>query len=175
MVRTLAHPLRAKLLALLRVEGPSTSSRLASRVGTNSGATSYHLRQLADAGLVEERSELGTGRERWWASAHDSHSWAETDHQDDPDTAAAGDWLVRYAHRQYGRRIDDWLDARSEWPPEWRRAAEMSDYQVRVSPEQLAELNARIHALVSEYEHASSDGETIGLIYYAFPYAAVSL
>jgi hypothetical protein len=51
----------------------------------------------------------------------------------------------------------------------------MSDYQVRVSPEQLAELNARIHALVSEYEHASSDGETIGLIYYAFPYAAVSL
>jgi len=63
-VRALAHPLRVTLLDLLRFDGPSTATLLAQRVGESSGATSYHLRQLARHGYVEEARR--DGRERWW-------------------------------------------------------------------------------------------------------------
>ena len=56
-LRVLAHPLRSRLLGALRHGGPATATALAARLGTNSGATSYHLRQLAEAGLVEDDPE----------------------------------------------------------------------------------------------------------------------
>lgn len=64
MVKALAHPLRSRILAVLRREGPLTSSGLASELGTNTGATSYHARRLAEVGLVAEVAGKGTNRER---------------------------------------------------------------------------------------------------------------
>src|SRR5689334_10789603 len=64
-IRALAHPLRLRLLDLLRFEGPSTATKLAGLVGESSGATSYHLRMLAQYGYVEE-AEATDNRERWW-------------------------------------------------------------------------------------------------------------
>ncbi len=51
-IKVLAHPLRSRLLSLLRSAGPATATSLANRIGTNTGATSYHLRKLAGVGLV---------------------------------------------------------------------------------------------------------------------------
>ena len=64
-VRALAHPLRLSLLDLLRFEGPSTATSLARRLGETSGATSYHLRQLARHGYIEDALPRD-GRERLW-------------------------------------------------------------------------------------------------------------
>ena len=63
-LRALSHPLRLRMLEVLR-EGPATASALGRRLGESSGATSYHLRALAKAGVVEE-DERGSKRERWW-------------------------------------------------------------------------------------------------------------
>ena len=63
-LRALAHPLRLQLLQVLH-EGPATASQLARRLGESSGSTSYHLRALHRAGMVEE-AEQRNGRERWW-------------------------------------------------------------------------------------------------------------
>ncbi len=70
----LAHPLRLRLLGLLRAYGPSTATKLAARCGESSGLTSYHLRQLAEAGFVVDadpadlagvdRTPRGTARGR---------------------------------------------------------------------------------------------------------------
>ena len=49
-VRALAHPLRLRMLESLQ-DGPATASMLARELGESSGATSYHLRALAAAGL----------------------------------------------------------------------------------------------------------------------------
>ena len=46
-------------------KGPPTASQLARRLGESSGATSYHLRALHRAGIVEE-DEQRNARERWW-------------------------------------------------------------------------------------------------------------
>ena len=72
-LRALSHPVRLRMLGLLRTEGPATATTLAQRLGLNTGATSYHLRQLAQHGFIEEDTERGNGRDRWWRAAHDSH------------------------------------------------------------------------------------------------------
>ncbi|MFJ7215026.1 helix-turn-helix domain-containing protein [Amycolatopsis sp. NPDC098790] len=66
MLRALGHPLRMRMLELLRAEGPATATGLGKQVEESSGTTSWHLRLLAEAGLVEEDSERGNKRERWW-------------------------------------------------------------------------------------------------------------
>ena len=64
-LRALAHPLRLQLLEVLHAEGPATASQLGRQLGESSGATSYHLRALHRAGMIEE-AERRNGRERWW-------------------------------------------------------------------------------------------------------------
>ena len=78
-LRALAHPLRNRLLGLLRLHGPSTATLLGEVVGESSGSTSYHLRQLAHYGFVEDAGGLGTGRERWWRARHRMTSWEAAD------------------------------------------------------------------------------------------------
>ena len=64
-LRLLAHPMRHRIARQLR-RGPATSTTLARALGLNTGATSYHLRQMARHGFIEELPELARGRERWW-------------------------------------------------------------------------------------------------------------
>src|SRR6478609_7088218 len=71
-LRGLAHPLRVRLLGLLRTYGPATATSLAGELGLTSGALSYHLRQLEKYGFVVEDTERGNRRDRWWTAAHRS-------------------------------------------------------------------------------------------------------
>jgi DNA-binding transcriptional ArsR family regulator len=65
-LKALAHPRRQRMLQHLGLHGPETSATLARALGLNTGSTSYHLRELAKFGFVEEVHGRGTGRERWW-------------------------------------------------------------------------------------------------------------
>ncbi|MFD3507132.1 ArsR/SmtB family transcription factor [Nocardia sp. NPDC058666] len=67
-LRALAHPLRQRILRALAEKGPATATALAAQLAENTGATSYHLRQLAAHGFIEEAPELASGKERWWRS-----------------------------------------------------------------------------------------------------------
>ena len=146
-VRVLAHPLRARLLAALRVDGPATATMLAATFATNTGATSYHLRKLASVGLVEEVPG-GSARERRWRAAHDMHSWFASMAGDDPETQAAADWLSGESLRRFGEIADAWERVRSGWPIAWQDAADTSDYVLDVSPGQLEALTSELHAAV---------------------------
>jgi predicted ArsR family transcriptional regulator len=65
-LKALAHARRQAILRQLHLKGPATSAGLARDLGWNTGATSYHLRELARYGFVEEVPERARGRERWW-------------------------------------------------------------------------------------------------------------
>jgi hypothetical protein len=172
-LRVLAHPLRSRLLGALRIYGPATSTGLAQRLGTNSGATSYHLRRLAQAGLAVEEAGRGTQRERWWRAAHDVTSWVETEFLDDPDDRAAVDWLVGNYARARSRWVSDWLATRDEWSREWRAAADSSDVGLRLSARQLSDLNADLHEVISRYRAAgpetSGDIQRVMILLDTFP------
>ncbi|MEO3745863.1 helix-turn-helix domain-containing protein [Plantactinospora sp. B5E13] len=153
-IRVLAHPLRARLLATLRSEGPATATRLAQELGTNTGATSYHLRQLADAGLVEEEAERGTGRQRWWRAAHQVSHWRNSDFDQHPDARAAADWLFRYALRVHADQTERWLENQHDFPTEWRDTAGFSDFLFRLTPGQFRQLSDELHAVLDRYRHS---------------------
>ncbi len=68
-LKVLAHPLRPRLLGTLRIGGPATATDLATQLGTNSGATSYHLRRLESVGLVTDTGD-GEGKRRPVARLH---------------------------------------------------------------------------------------------------------
>ncbi|MFP5253576.1 MAG: winged helix-turn-helix domain-containing protein [Actinomycetes bacterium] len=172
-LRTLAHPLRARLLAALRGEGPATATELAQRLETNSGATSYHLRQLAEVGLVEEDRRGGRGGPRWWRSAHESTTWTESDFDSDPDDRAAADWSLGHHVRVMNRWVEEWLAGRREWSKPWRDAAGMSDLEFHLTPDQLDALMGELHQVIERHRQASdptaAEAERCVIILQAFP------
>jgi DNA-binding transcriptional ArsR family regulator len=145
----LAHPLRARLLSELRLHGPANPTALAERLRTNTGATSYHLRKLAEVNLVVETGD-GHGKQRFWAAAQDAHSWSDAA-ADDPDALAAASWLRQHYFQQFVERIDRWEGVRESWPVPWQDAAGMSDVIVNLDAEQLGELVEELYAVLLRY------------------------
>jgi DNA-binding transcriptional ArsR family regulator len=173
-LKVLAHPLRSRLLTALREHGPATATTLAQRLGTNTGATSYHLRKLASVGLVEETDD-GRGRERWWKAATEMHGWTERDAAGDPDAEAASDWLRRHYLATFVERYGAWLDDHGSWPLAWQDVAGASDYALRLSPTALAAFEADLEALFVRYRAEPSvtadatESEVVQVYLYAFP------
>jgi DNA-binding transcriptional ArsR family regulator len=173
-IRVLAHPLRARLLGRLRLDGPATATKLAEALGTNTGATSYHLRQLADVGLVEEDEGAGRGRERWWRSAHDMSSWRRDEFADDADALAASDWLDSNALRNFVDVVETWRQARAQESPEWRSAAGFSDHFLTLDWAQLTALTVEVDELIERYRahseaHPHPDARQVILFTYGVP------
>ena len=149
-IRVLAHPLRSRMLSLLRTNGPATATGLAAELATNTGATSYHLRALEAVGLVTDTGD-GVGKRRLWRASTQYHSWTNSAFAGDDDTRTALDWLQRNYIRQFAERAERWLDVAEGWPAEWVDALGLSDAFVTTTPEQLVELNGELDALIARY------------------------
>jgi DNA-binding transcriptional ArsR family regulator len=65
-IRALAHPLRLDLLDLLLATGPATAAQCGRILGVSQASCSFHLRQLAKYGLVEDAGPGNDRRERQW-------------------------------------------------------------------------------------------------------------
>src|SRR3954463_16231783 len=71
VMRALAHPARIEIVEYLNDTGAAVSAtEVAGMVGLSPSATSYHLRELAKYGLVEQAPSRGDGRERLWRSTN---------------------------------------------------------------------------------------------------------
>ncbi|WP_189917423.1 ArsR/SmtB family transcription factor [Kitasatospora xanthocidica] len=154
-MRAMAHPVRMQLVGLLRKHGPSTATKLAARLGLNSGATSYHLRQLAAAGFVEEDPERGNARERWWRSAQRLTVWTVDDMADeDTDTAVGFLRSVLAAHTLTSRRT---LDAFETMPREWRRVTDLSHLILQLTPAEAEQLSGELSEVLGRYRRIDVD------------------
>ena len=170
-LRVLSHPLRSSLLGALRLHGPSTASRLAERLGESSGSTSYHLRQLAAAGFVEELPDQGNRRDRWWRARHRHTSWDAADLAEDP----AGRELVdEVLHRQLGRQRH-WLTAHAEQmehlDADWRNATSLSDWSLRLSPAAARRLAEELDEVLRRWqeEHEEPGQPAVTVLVDLFP------
>ncbi|MEW2526220.1 helix-turn-helix domain-containing protein [Streptomyces sp. NPDC047071] len=140
-LKALTHPLRIRLLGLLRADGPATASELAVKTGESSASTSYHLRVLAKYGFVAE-AEHRDGRERRWQSVHAVTSWNNADMDASPQGRAFRSSMARrqidHLTRSLARHERD-LDA-GRFGPEWREHAGITDLMPRLTADSLAEL-----------------------------------
>jgi DNA-binding transcriptional ArsR family regulator len=146
-MRALAHPLRLRLLGLLRTDGPATATVLGERLGVSPALASYHLRQLATHGFIEEAPDLARdGKERWWRAAHERTSWSTVEFLDTPERVAAEQAFGAEVVRAYADRAMQWVRDAATWPSEWVDASDMSDLVVELTPEELKEMREEMHA-----------------------------
>ncbi|GAA3182087.1 helix-turn-helix domain-containing protein [Blastococcus jejuensis] len=153
-LRALAHPLRNRLLGQLRLGGPATASQLGRVVGESSGSTSYHLRQLAAYGFVEEVEGQGTARERWWRARHRLTSWTPTDLVDQEGGREVRDEMTRMAIDVQVRVLGAGQEQQDRLGPEWAGAADLSDYALRLRPDQARALSDELSAVLTRWMEA---------------------
>ncbi|MBC7561086.1 MAG: helix-turn-helix transcriptional regulator [Dermatophilaceae bacterium] len=153
----LAHPLRSRLLDELRRRGPATATTLAAVLHTNSGATSSHLRKLAQVALVVDSGQ-GGGRRRLWSASTESRPRDDGpgDEDDEDDARAALAWLARDYLSLFNDRAGQWLDTQDRWPPQWREQVGLSDHLVQVTSGQLSALRADLEAVLERYRRVGA-------------------
>jgi DNA-binding transcriptional ArsR family regulator len=165
-LKALSHPVRLRLLGALRTDGPATATTLAHRLGLNTGAASYHLRQLERHGFVVDDPGRGNARERWWQAAHRAtHTELSPTAATAAEQAALQETLDAYLQSVvvvYAQNLQRSVEERPLLPPEWREATTYSDWVVRLRPRQaqrvVDSLMETFAALADEPDDGSDDG-----------------
>jgi DNA-binding transcriptional ArsR family regulator len=171
-MRALAHPLRLRLLGLLRIEGPQTATSLARLTGESVPGLSYHLRQLAEHGFIEEAPELARdNRERWWKASHERTSWKSADFLEDPERMAAEGALMREIRRVYLDALETWHQEQASWGREWIDASTTSDWILDLTAAQLAALKEELTAVIERWQGVPREGdaEHVTVMFHLFP------
>jgi len=147
-LKAVSHPIRTKLLGILRADGPATASALGRRIGESSGSTSYHLRQLERFGFVADDDDQPSRRERRWRAVHEMTSFPVELVQ-----APGGRELFDQVQRRQLEILQEGLAALTE-PT---RGFSHSDYQLRLDTDDLEALAADLEAVVARYSRRSGE------------------
>ena len=152
VLAAMTHPLRRRLLSLLKLDGPATASLLAQRTSQAVGNISHHLHALAGAGLIEEVPELARDRrERWWRRTAGALRWSSADFADE----AASDLVFRAAESlnldYQVSLLRQWAQADDEEHARWPAGPFSTDSWMRLTDAELAELGAEMIALIRRW------------------------
>jgi len=182
VLKGLTHPLRRRLYRLLSEHGPATVTLLVERVDADPGQVSYHLRELAKRGFIEEAPELARDRrERWWRTVPGSISWSTSDFTD-PAGRAVAETAQRLIVEEELERLSLYQANRETWSEEWQQAASASNSSMRLTPAELQALCAELNDVLQRWadvgrlapglrpEDRPEDGrENVFIFHHAFP------
>jgi predicted ArsR family transcriptional regulator len=169
-MKALTHPVRVRILGMLRIDGPATATTLAERLGLNSGATSYHLRQLAQHGFVAEDTDRGNGRDRWWKAAHQSTT-TDTAGPAEPEARDTLDAYLQSVVVVMTELLQRSVEELAVLPEEWREATTYSDWVVRLTPRRALAVIEQLMVAMHEIDE-EDDEEAVPFVLQlsAFPY-----
>ncbi|GAA4504657.1 helix-turn-helix domain-containing protein [Actinoallomurus oryzae] len=154
-LKALAHPRRQKMLEHLALHGPATSASLARALGLNTGATSYHLRELAKHGFVEELADKAHGRERWWRAVPGDRRFPPRSRQS-PQVRAALDQMNRMTFDADVEAFSRFL-SRRESLGEWADAAPYSRSLLHLTLDEVREFFEEYIRLVNRFKRDAGD------------------
>ncbi|MFF3630930.1 ArsR/SmtB family transcription factor [Streptomyces sp. NPDC002164] len=180
-LRAFMNPLRMQLYRVLYAAGTATASQLAEHVDQTPSLVSYHLRKLAEHGFVTEAAGEGSdGRERWWrVTSEEGWGYRDSDFLDTPEGAAAVGAVTRGIVDTRVAQYRAYLDQKSAWGKEWTDAAFNSEWLLRLTPAELAEMGEELDALARRWRErgkaAGADGvdqgrEHVSVHLYGFPF-----
>ena len=154
-LRALAHPVRIAILEALSLGGAMTATEVGEQIGESPTTCSFHLRQLAKYGFVEEAGG-GKGRARPWRMT--THGLEITNTHDDPETEIAIEALVSLIRERQLDRYQTWRETRASYPRRWRDAAEDADVVFHLTAEELEQLSQDLLALLrSRFPERNTD------------------
>jgi len=149
----MAHPLRIRLVEELAFRGPMTATQLAELVGESPANTSWHLRQLAKYGFVEEAGG-GTGRQRPWQVVVQSNSFGTEGV--DAETAAASQATINLWLNREFEALLAW-QSREAGEGEWAHAAYVDQSLGWLTLDELRDLSQVMQEILTRYIHRISD------------------
>ncbi|MFE5731033.1 ArsR/SmtB family transcription factor [Streptomyces sp. NPDC056528] len=162
-LKAVSHPLRMRLYRALFTARAATASQLADQVDEAVSLVSYHLRKLAEHGLIEEAAARSAdGRERWWQPSSYGFSIHDEDMRDAPELVAANTAFSRTVEAQRAEMQARFLDERHTWSDAWRAASTSSEWLPRLTAPELAALAAELDAVVEKYDQRARAAEEAG-------------
>ena len=147
-LRALAHPLRVRLYEFVTREGTLTTTQASALTGESTASCSFHLRQLAKYGFIEEASR-GGGRERPWRRTAAANQFGHL--AADPDFAAAAELAGAIAAEHYLGQLAEFLSKPDEHALEWRESSFLHDALLYLTQEELAGLKRELLGLTARY------------------------
>ena len=148
-MRALSHPVRLALLEVLTLEGePLTATEAGERIGESPTTCSFHLRQLAKYGFVEEAGG-GRGRARPWRIKElgfsiDSETLSPAGH-------AAAETLLGAALTRQLERHTAARRARRSYPDQWRPVVSQNETVWWLTPEEAAAIQEELTSLMQRH------------------------
>ncbi|MFJ8738669.1 ArsR/SmtB family transcription factor [Embleya sp. NPDC127516] len=148
-LKALAHPRRQRILRELEAGGPATSASLARALALNTGATSYHLRELARHGFVEDFVDPDAhGRERWWRAVRRDLRFPPRSEQSE-EVRPVVDELNRLA---FAADLEEYRDAQNLTEAEGGMDVPYSRGTIHVTSAELTEFFEEYIALLNRYK-----------------------
>ncbi|NUR24241.1 MAG: winged helix-turn-helix transcriptional regulator, partial [Catenulispora sp.] len=127
---------------------------LADRVGDTAPNCSWHLRQLAKYGYIEE-APGGVGRQRPWRAVARGNRWGST--TDTPELARAGDEAEAFLVDREVGELSGWRDRKRREPAGWQDAAFLSQSLVWATEEELAAMAVEVKEIMFRHLDRMSD------------------
>jgi predicted transcriptional regulator len=170
-MRALAHPVRMRLLELLREYDTLTATQAAELMGETPANCAFHLRTLAKYGFVQEAGG-GRGRERPWRNA--TRTIQIESGQLDPQAAIAANALSAMWHERWFEHVRQAFAAPLTDPWDGSRTATLS--RRYLTADELDEIAKDVTAALSRYSDRDDadrpdDAQLVELMFFGFPIA----
>lgn len=146
VLRAIAHPVRNRILGELAAQGPLRAADLSQELGVPANQASFHLRQLAKYGLVEEA--VGEGRDRrdrvWRLVDEEGLSLDLGEMEGQPGGAAAAA-VFRSQSAAWAHSVVDSAYSSTKQPDAYRSITEQT---LRLTKQEAEQLGRELHDLV---------------------------
>ncbi len=153
-MRALSHPVRIALLEAFVLHDELTATQASEIIQESPTTCSFHLRQLAKYGFVEE-ADRGKGRRRPWRVVQKGFI-IEPEGLDDEAGVAASALMQMYMRHAFGR-FEAYRASEHAFPVEWRRASAVVQQILFVTPTELEEINQLVNEMLDRYRERLID------------------
>lgn len=149
LLRAIAHPVRNRILGELSAQGPLRAADLSAELGVPANQASFHLRQLAKYGLVEEA--VGEGRDRRdrvWRLTDDSGLDLDIGEMEKQPGGAAAAAVFRSQSAAWAHAL---VDAAYDGPKQEGVQRSITDQTLRLDAEEARELTAELGQVLQSW------------------------
>jgi DNA-binding transcriptional ArsR family regulator len=153
-LRALTHPVRLALLEALALEGPLTATAAGELIGESPTTCSFHFRQLAKYGFVEE-ADSGPGRLRPWKIVNVGMRFSDV--TEDAETSVAAKSLERMVFDRAMSRFANYLTTKANFPKAWQEASQNVETILWVTPIELEEVTREVMEIFQRFLDRISD------------------
>jgi predicted ArsR family transcriptional regulator len=157
VLRAIAHPVRNRILTELDASGPLRAADVAVRLGIPANSASFHLRQLAKFGLVEEDPEAARDRrDRVWKATDEEGYNVNLDQVEKMPGGKAASAVFRRTKVAWAHHVVEQAFGEDRTPGTTRTVTEQA---VRLTKAEALELTDELTKLIESWQHRTRDDE----------------